>query len=123
MEVSMDTKAKLPNFNAQDPLRQRPDQERELFDRFSKAAVSFSADFVIGAALNLVLNAIRQVYPSRESAHKALDEKFGIMKGLLDRHYDPVTGKRRNVFPFTQVVNAQHVNDKDLPPVTLRRPN
>ncbi len=35
-------------------------------------------------------------------------------KGLLFQHYDGVTGRRRSVFPFTQVLEVPHLKDKDV---------
>jgi hypothetical protein len=69
---------------------------------------------VIGAAVNLLVNAIRQNVETRSGAERVFDELFGRAKNiLLEQHYDPVTGKRRNIFPFTQHVHAAHIQDDD----------
>ena len=61
--------------------------------------------FAWSVAINLLVNSIRQCTARRKDAEAILDELHGRTKStLLDMHYDPVTGLRRSVFPFTQVV-------------------
>ena len=101
--------------NPKDPLKGTVQPRAEdLFHIMSKTCHGFSAEAVLDAASNVLLNALRQTYGSRSAAERAFDERMGKLKGiLLERHYDPVTGKRRNVFPHTQVVEVPHFIDKD----------
>jgi hypothetical protein len=97
-----------------DPLIGLPEQERALFDAFRQAAAGKNVDAVIGASLNMLINVIRQMEPTRKEAEARFDMLFGRAKTLLiDKHYDSVTGKRRTVFPFTQVVSMPHHHEDD----------
>lgn len=88
-----------------DPLNQRPDAERELFTRLSQMARGFEHDVVVGAAANVLLNAIRQNKATRQQAETAFDELFGKLKAILVEHYDEA-GRRRSVFPHHQVIEV-----------------
>lgn len=100
------------NGSGKDPLHSAqfvPDRTRELFDALSKCASGFSASEVAGAAINLLLNAIRQSHSTRDRAAKAFDEHAGRAKYLLlEKHYHN-DGSRRNIFPF-----AQHLTVEEL---------
>lgn len=89
--------------NPKDPLHQNPNAEKELFSALAKVANGFTAEQVVGAALNLVVNAIRQSQPSERGAMDAADAAHAAMRRILASHYDNA-GKRRNVFPFHQVI-------------------
>lgn len=99
-----------------DPLLGLPEQERLLYEAFNLASRGKNYDAAMGAAINIIVNVIRQMEPSRASAEARYNELFGRGKTiLLDRHYDSVTGKRRNVFPHTQVVQmAFHHEDDEI---------
>lgn len=96
-----------------DPLKGLPEQERMLFEVFKNASAGKNVDAVIGASINMLINVIRQMEPTRVEAEARWDMLFGRGKSLLiDRHYDTVTGKRKTVFPFTQVIkSAFHFED------------
>src|SRR6266566_1982183 len=98
--------------NTKDPMRHiNADQERVLFEAFNKASAGHDYAQVAGAAMNLLVNTIRQSCATRQQAERAFDELVGRSKNLLmERHYDPVSNKRRNVFPHTQVVHAELVH-------------
>lgn len=97
-----------------DPLRNLQGQEEMLFRIFSQASVGKNADAVMGAAVNVLINAIRQNYPTRDGAEQKIDELFGRGKTmLLANHYDSVTGKRRSVIPHTQIVRMAYHMDED----------
>lgn len=102
----------LGQHNPKDPMsKSGPDRERELFQMIGKVATGFDGDVVVGAAINLLVNAVRQTCPTRQAAEKQFDDLVGKAKNLLlEQHYDPVSSKRRNVFPFTQVVQAEMVH-------------
>lgn len=98
-----------------DPLIQAtPDAPRELFARFSVAANGFPTDAAIGAAANMIINAIRQQCATRQDAERAMDELFGRTKSVLVDHYD-MLGRKRGIFPYDQVISVPHFN--------FRRPN
>lgn len=102
---------------ADDPLRSLQGQERLLFQQIGAFATGKNLEAVMGACLNMLINAIRQNYPLRKDAEAKFDELFGRAKTLLlTNHYDSVTGKRRNVFPHTQVVRMPyHIDDETVP--------
>lgn len=95
---------------SKDPLTlATPDRQRELFTRMSAVADGFGADDVVGAAVNLLVNAIRQSQPTRRQAEVRFDELFGRTKQILVDHYDAL-GRKRGVFPYDQVVEMPLVN-------------
>jgi hypothetical protein len=97
-----------------DPLLGLPEQERLLFKAFKQASAGKNVDAVLGAALNIVINTIRQMEPTRAEAEARYDALFGRAKTLLlERNYDSVTGKRRTIFPFTQVIKAAYHHEDD----------
>lgn len=99
--------------NPLDPLRKSgPDQQLELFNRFCREANGFSAEDVIGAALNVLVNGIRQSQATRVKADAALTEKLERARALLDNHYD-ANGRKRGVFPFHQIIRMEHFTDKE----------
>ena len=102
----------MPLNNPNDPmLKSGPEGEQDLFNTFTKHATGHDHQIVAGAAANLLVNVIRQSCATRQEAERVFDELFGRTKNLLlTQHYDPVTNKRRNVFPFTQHIHAQTVN-------------
>lgn len=102
-----------PLRNPKDPIHAAgPEAGRELFRRFGQLATGFPQHAVIDAAINLILNVIRQEHASWSSAEPAYDEKLAKIKSLLRDHYD-ATGKRRNVFPFDQHVVMSVFDDRE----------
>lgn len=100
--------------NPQDPFHKSgPEQQKELFENFCKAANGRSTEVALGAAVNVIVNAIRQTCPTRALAEQRYDEIFGQNKSLLFQHYDSVTGRRRSIFPFTQVIEMPLHKEKD----------
>jgi len=89
-----------------------PDNAKELFIRMSQVANGFSTDDVIGAAVNMLINGIRQGQPTRAKAEAAIDEIFGKTKAILVNHYDQL-GRKRGIFPFDQEVNGKLFNLRD----------
>jgi hypothetical protein len=87
-----------------DPTREGPPSEQQLFEAMAKVASGFSTEAVLGASINMLVNAIRQVYGKRSDAEYRMRELYGKHMELLMQHYDPVTGRRRSVIPFTQVI-------------------
>jgi hypothetical protein len=102
-----------PLRNPKDPLHKSgPEAERELFRAFGQLSNGFPMETVIGAAANVLVNAIRQGQPSREGAREKFDELVTKVRMLLlDQHYDAL-GKRRNVFPFHQTVEVPFIQMK-----------
>lgn len=96
-----------------DPLRNLQGQEKLLFDLFTTASTGKNVEAVMGAAVNVLINAIRQNYPTRDGAENKIGELFGrAQQMLLANHYDSVTGRRRSVIPHTQIVRmAYHMED------------
>jgi hypothetical protein len=79
-----------------------------LFEAFGHSAAGHPPDEVISAAMNIVLNVVRQRTSRRSSAIAAMDELFGRSMDALMQHYDGTTDRRRSVIPFDQVVTVPH---------------
>lgn len=90
-------------------MKHAPDQQRELFDKFAALARGFPIEAVLGAALNIVANAASQAHATRGPALASYDEKVAKVRVALAERYD-LTGKRRNVFPFHQVIEVPHLD-------------
>jgi hypothetical protein len=89
-----------------DPLEVRG-ADRVLFEQVWKMMLGQERSTVCEIGLNLIVNVIRQSVGKRKDAEELFNQLFGKAKStLLDEHYDSVTGLRRNVFPFTQVIQA-----------------
>lgn len=78
----------------------------ELFDAVCRTCNGASLEQVYNVAGNLLVNAIRMSTGERKDAEAKIDEVFARAKDVLLCCYDPVTGKRRSVYPFTQVAQA-----------------
>jgi hypothetical protein len=103
-----------------DPLKHLPRQERVLFDMITHASTGMPVEVVMGAAINMLINAIRQNYVVMKDAEEKFNELFGRGKQmLLANHYDSTTGRRRTVIPHTQVLRMPYVMDPDA----TRKPN
>jgi hypothetical protein len=98
-------------MNPNDPLRKGPDNTLVLFNKLADGANGFTHEDVVGAAANLILNAIRQGYPKRNDAMRSCEELLAKMKGVLDSHYNEYSGERRNVFPFHQIIEMPHFHN------------
>ena len=91
-----------PLRNPLDPLRDTTEEARDLYRRFSEASDGHSVDAIKRAAMNMVINAIREAHPKRAGAQDSFDQIVTKARELLlDKHYD-AAGGRRNVFPFDQ---------------------
>jgi hypothetical protein len=92
-----------------DPL-QTEGAERELFKAVTALCNDKPQELIWSVWINVLVNSIRQRVPYRKDAEAKVNELFGLTKKLLlDIHYDSVTGQRRSVFPFTQVIEAPFV--------------
>jgi hypothetical protein len=91
--------------NAKDPLKETPDAERQLFNVLAAASRGFTNEQVVGAAVNLLVNVLRQSNATRRGAFEATDRAHAAMRQVLDAHYD-ASGRRRNIFPFHQVIEV-----------------
>lgn len=99
--------------NPKDPLARNEEAGRELFKMMGRVCNGFNQEAVVTAAANLLINSIRQQHKGRRHAEAHFDELTAKLKGILMDHYDPVTGNRRNIFPFTQNINIPFLGDVD----------
>lgn len=100
--------------NRSDPLlKSSSEQQLELFKKLTKECSGQSAEAVIGAAINLLINAVRQAYPNLREAGARYDEVAGRGRQSLTEHYDGVTGKRRGIFAHDQVIAPPMLTDAD----------
>ncbi len=96
---------------SKDPIQlSGPSGQLELFNRYSHLANGFSANDVINAAMNIVINALRQSCATKGKAELSFDELFGQAKTLLMNHYDS-TGRKKGIFPYDQIINVPHFID------------
>ncbi|HJT63082.1 MAG TPA: hypothetical protein VJ797_15540 [Burkholderiales bacterium] len=104
-----------PLRNQKDPLHKSgPEAERELFRALSNVCNGFPNEAVVGAAVNMLVNAIRQSHSTRQGAADALDQLVAKVRILLlDQHYDAL-GNRRNVFPFHQKIEVPHMDLRSI---------
>lgn len=100
-----------PLRNPKDPLHKTgPEAEKILFKDMVETANGFPLETVAGSAVNVLINAIRQMCSTQTEAETKFDEMFLKAKTvLLDNHYDNL-GNRRNVFPFHQVIEVPHID-------------
>lgn len=92
-----------------DPLLSTPDDQKRLFDAICGVANGFTAEQVLGATVNVLVNAVRQAHPTHAGARASIEQMAESAKKLLAEHYD-LMGKRRNVFPFHQVIEIPHLD-------------
>jgi hypothetical protein len=97
-----------------DPLTKCPEPARELHARFGKIADGFNADDVINAALNIMINTLRQTYSRKKDADEAVDRLLAKTRQALDNHYYG-NGTRRSIFPFHQVIEVPFLDFKKNP--------
>lgn len=88
-------------MNSKDPMLQNDEAALELFRRFSKMADGFSTKDAVTAAGEVMVNAIRQAYPTRQGAELAWNEWAARLKGQLMNCYLG-NGRLKGVFPYTQ---------------------
>lgn len=98
--------------SATDPLKTGPNAGRELAGRFGRAADGFSKEHVADASVSVLLDLIRQMSTDRTKAHVKLDEFAAKMHEILDKHYDPVTSRRRAIFAWDQTINMNFTDDR-----------
>lgn len=105
-----------PLRNPLDPMhRSGPAVELELFRALTAACNGYPSQVAVGAAANLIVNAVRQQHPNRRDAEEAMREVLTrTMTLLLDQHYD-LQGNRRNVFPFHQIVQLPSIEPNARP--------
>lgn len=103
------------------PPRDNLDQRgRSLFDAFGAASAGRPLDEVISAAMNVILNGIRQNTPRRTDAIARLSDLHGQAMSALLVHYDATTNRRRSVVAFDQVISANHVSFPSVIPALGR---
>jgi hypothetical protein len=73
--------------NPKDPLHNNYEGPKELFERFAKACNGFPHEFVLDAALNVLINAARQANPTRHGALNGFDEAVTKARAVLAEHY------------------------------------
>jgi len=87
-----------------DPLLNASSEaQRVLFTKYVEQSSGFPIDVVIGAAVNLIVNALRQTYTTREVAGTRFDEIASKAKGILFSHYDSL-GRKKGIFPYNQTI-------------------
>jgi hypothetical protein len=97
-----------------DPLQQI--DGAALFAEITKLCDGAPLKTVSDIAVSLLVHVIRSGTPLRKDAEACFDEIIGRAKTILLDHYDSVTGHRRTIFPYTQVVQAELHVEKTMNP-------
>ena len=104
------------NGSAADPLKQqRSDYGPQVFAEVVKVIDGCTYQTVVDVASGLILNALRQAYPTRREAEASFDAIAAKAKGLLDEHYDKVSGKRKSIFAHPQFVQVPCLDARAKP--------
>lgn len=104
-----------PLRNNKDPLHRASEEtSREVFRVFGRFCQKNAVpiDCILDAAMNLVVNGIRQTNARRSDAEQRFNYWTGRFRQVLLDQYDGA-GNRRNLFPFTQNIEMPHFNDRD----------
>lgn len=88
-----------------DPIKDTSPQGIVLFEKLSRASDGFSAEQVIDAGLNIVVNALRQTYATRDGAELVWDEFATRAKSNLMDCYDS-TGRKKGIYPYHQIIRV-----------------
>jgi hypothetical protein len=93
-------------LNPSDPLyKVGTEHDQTLFKKLVEDCRGHPRESIAQAAFWLIINCIRQDIDNIDKAEWAFNELAGRAKQLLlDEHYDRVTKRRRNIFPFNQVI-------------------
>jgi microcystin degradation protein MlrC len=102
--------SELP-IHPSDPLASTPDKARELMQNMGQVAHGFSAQDVLNAATNIVINALRQGHSTSRSAEQAWDEMMAKAKGQLMDCYDS-SGRKKGIYPYHQTIVMPFVDLK-----------
>ena len=93
-----------------DPLLYNgPASQQDLFNKFSMLASGYPVDAAMGAAVNILINAVRQTFPLRTQAEDQWKSLMGQGMNILLSHYDPTTNRRRSTISFPQVLRAPQI--------------
>jgi hypothetical protein len=98
-------------MNGKDPILNNAEPARQLFHSFSQISHGFSTIDVVNAALNILINAVRQAEATQKGASETWDEWTTRSKSLLMDGYDS-TGRKKGIYPYTQTLSASFANFK-----------
>lgn len=89
--------------------------ELELFAKMVDLVRGRPNEMVCQLALNLIVSALREISEKRSEAEANFDVIMARGKGLLlDKNYDAVTGRRRNVVPVDHVIEVPFHNENNV---------
>jgi len=92
--------------NSKDPLLKSSDEKvMYLMQEWSKLAHGFSYEDIVGASVNMLINVMRQSYVTKQEAEVRFDEVIGQTKQGLMNQYDSISGRKKGVFPYDQVIS------------------
>lgn len=109
-----DLKLNIDGTNPKDPFNNMVSEGVLLMKQLAVVINGRSTEAAVGATMNLLINIVRQSCKDKNVAEKVFDELMGKYKQFLLDHYDSVTGNRRNIFPFNQVIKPNLHVEKDL---------
>lgn len=93
-----------------DPLKEI--QGTMLMEAISQLLHNVPVNIVRDIAVSLLIDSMRQHIAHRNEAEAGINEIFGRAKDILLMHYDSVTGLRKALFPYTQVISPPLHVDK-----------
>jgi hypothetical protein len=98
-----------------DPLHKNVDSvAKHLMMEWIKLAAGRSREAACLAAINIIINCIRQCTTQKSDAEAKFNELFGRGKQVMLDHYDSTTGLRKSKFSYTQVIEVPHFIDPDI---------
>jgi hypothetical protein len=95
-----------------DPINKVPTGSVALFEQFSRVAHGYPADNVMDAALNVIVNVLRQTHDTRDKAGLSYDEFTTKAKSHLMECYDS-TGRKKGVYPYHQIIRVPFSDLRD----------
>lgn len=96
--------------NPKDPLLQNGEpMEHELLRQLGKVLHGVPLDIAASCGANLTINAVRQSFSTWIAAEKAMKEVQGKQMQVLKDHYDMISGRKKGVFPFDQVISVPKI--------------
>lgn len=96
-----------PLRNPKDPLlKAGPAAEHELFRQIGQLCNGFPRDVIENVAGHLLINAVRQKMATWPQADREMRDQTGRLMQLLSEHYDTVSGRKKGIFPYDQVISV-----------------
>jgi hypothetical protein len=91
--------------NPKDPLHgAMEDREVQVLRDIGKALHGVPLEACANVGMNLTITAVRQAFSTWSEAEKHMKNLQGRQMQVLKDHYDSVSGRKKGVFPYDQVI-------------------